>query len=580
MPSLMALAFNKSIEQEWIRRAIAGPSAPDFPLTAEQEAILAACRQARAEGRPLRLAIRARAGSGKTFILFEALRLLNAYPTGELRSGRTGAYLSSQEIKTSHALGLAAWKAKGLSISVFPGKDRAIAKELGLFKQPTSQEDSRPIALPAMALVAKAKTAGISPADRGSPLLPDEPASWEELAYQYGLSISPAILAAARSILSLSIDRGKKPHDVPLPGGRRTMRQVVELDFADMIYLPVLFAAPFDRYDLLALDEVQDFSPLRAALVARCVGPRSSVLAAGDPAQAIYAFTGADTRAMEHLSEQLGLQTLPLSISQRCATAVIACAQSIVPDIAARPSAPAGSVTHRPAEPLSVAALPSTILCRNNAPLIALGIYALTQRRPVALMGRDDILPQLQALLELSCGSGPSGCTIAQFRLGLQAHLQSVIRAKKRLPPTLRDNASALLALAASIEAERSAAAPASAILSVLDSLYAEDATLSALPARTLLLSTIHKSKGLEWPSVGILDAHLIGRYAEQEWEQEAESNLHYVAITRAITSLLYLSSDDIAGFSSAAIPALPIDDAAAAPEDDAAAAPEPALLF
>jgi hypothetical protein len=234
-----------------------------------------------------------------------------------------------------------------------------------------------------------------------------------------------------------------------------------------------------------------------------------------------------------------------------------------------------------------VSALPSTVLCRNNAPLIALAIHSLTQRRPVALLGRDDILPPLQDLYAAACAATSSSAetiSISDFYLALQVHLQALIRRAKRLAPATRDNAAALLALAQSIEQERGPGARAAEILTILSSLYPEEEALSRLPPSTLLLSTIHKSKGLEWPNVAILDSSLIGRYAKQDWEQEAESNLHYVGITRAIDTLLYLEGADIEGFSGR-VPALPIAPEPEEPEDDAGAAPEdgpeaPDLLF
>jgi superfamily I DNA/RNA helicase len=58
---------------------------------------------------------------------------------------------------------------------------------------------------------------------------------------------------------------------------------------------------------------------------------------------------------------------------------------------------------------------------------------------------------------------------------------------------------------------------------------------------RCILLSSVHKSKGLEWPRV-----YLLGRSdympffkAEMEWEEEQEQNLIYVAITRAAHELI-----------------------------------------
>ena len=57
-------------------------------------------------------------------------------------------------------------------------------------------------------------------------------------------------------------------------------------------------------------------------------------------------------------------------------------------------------------------------------------------------------------------------------------------------------------------------------------------------------LSSIHKAKGLESSRVFLLrtkDAPIPHPMARTAWAQEQETNLLYVAITRAIDELVYL---------------------------------------
>ena len=172
-------------------------------------------------------------------------------------------------------------------------------------------------------------------------------------------------------------------------------------------------------------------------------------------------------------------------------------------------------------------------------------IHSLRSKRPVAILGRADIFEELQGLFHAAQGSLP--CSAADFPSLLEAHLLPLVKKHKHLRKSLEDKAAALLALCSAILAE-DPQAPASRVLDLLDSLYPKDEDLLRLRPDTLLLSTIHKSKGLEWPSVFILDPYLIGQYAKQEWEQEAERNLLYVGITRAKHSLLYVDSSQILG--------------------------------
>jgi len=59
-----------------------------------------------------------------------------------------------------------------------------------------------------------------------------------------------------------------------------------------------------------------------------------------------------------------------------------------------------------------------------------------------------------------------------------------------------------------------------------------------------ITLSSIHKSKGLEWPNLLILGESQFSpsRYATTEHAKEEENNLIYVSITRAQHNLIRLT--------------------------------------
>jgi superfamily I DNA/RNA helicase len=60
--------------------------------------------------------------------------------------------------------------------------------------------------------------------------------------------------------------------------------------------------------------------------------------------------------------------------------------------------------------------------------------------------------------------------------------------------------------------------------------------------APLLTLATVHRAKGLEWPTVAILRPDLMPGRARTDWSMEQEINLQYVAATRARERLLYLA--------------------------------------
>ncbi len=61
-----------------------------------------------------------------------------------------------------------------------------------------------------------------------------------------------------------------------------------------------------------------------------------------------------------------------------------------------------------------------------------------------------------------------------------------------------------------------------------------------------LTLSTIHKAKGKEYPTVGIYRPELMpSKWARQDWQVMQEDNLIYVARTRAKERLVYLHDEE-----------------------------------
>jgi superfamily I DNA/RNA helicase len=59
----------------------------------------------------------------------------------------------------------------------------------------------------------------------------------------------------------------------------------------------------------------------------------------------------------------------------------------------------------------------------------------------------------------------------------------------------------------------------------------------------TIILSSVHRAKGLEADRVVLVEPHLLGssKYATQEWQKTQEVNLKYVALTRAKTTLVFV---------------------------------------
>lgn len=155
------------------------------------------------------------------------------------------------------------------------------------------------------------------------------------------------------------------------------------IDFNDQVYMPALFGGLFPTFPTVLVDEYQDLSPINRKIIAMlCRNSRQ--IGVGDEAQAIYEFRGADSSAMPAAIEQFSMEVLPLSTSFRCPTAITANVHWHVPDI--KSSTEGGTV-----ESLDEVCIAddSVILCRYNAPLLALAMRLLHQGRKVDVAGVD-----------------------------------------------------------------------------------------------------------------------------------------------------------------------------------------------
>lgn len=308
------------------------------------------------------------------------------------------------------------------------------------------------------------------------------------------------------------------------------------IDFDDQLYFSVLFQAPFKRYAIVMIDEAQDLSPVQHQMLKRMRkvdGGR--IIAVGDPHQAIYAFRGADSESMPKLVEEFDMEELPLTVSFRCPKAIVQEAQQFVSHIEAADSAPDGLVTHRDSWDPSIFEQGDVILCRNNAPLVMTCWQLLKAGVGASVVGRD-IAAGLKALLKKH-NRGSLHKTLNAVEDWRVVQVKKLLaKDKEAQADNLRDKVFALTFICERV-LEENAEARTQAGLTTIDAMFR-----GGKPK--VLLSTIHKAKGLEWPRVYFLDRHLIpSRFAKSEQEQQQEKNLAYVGVTRAQEELVYIDS-------------------------------------
>lgn len=312
------------------------------------------------------------------------------------------------------------------------------------------------------------------------------------------VELTPLAWSAVRTLASRSI----------------ALARAGEIDFDDMVLLPVVFPCYVEGSPLVLVDEAQDLSSLNHALLRKVV--RKRIIAVGDPCQAIYGFRGAHQESMDVLREAFSMRTFTLSVSFRCPRSIVREARWRAPHMQWPEWAEEGEVSH--AEEWSFEMLPHTaaVVCRNNAPLFSLAMRLIRAGR-MPTMPRNDIGPRLANIMRRF---GP--VTLPQEAVLAKIEEWQATRAKKtRDTNSLADQAECLRIFA-------SHGKDLGQALTWIKDLTERSGTLE--------LCTIHKSKGLEWDEVFILDEHLIGRH-------DQEPNLRYVAQTRARKHLHYITT-------------------------------------
>lgn len=114
-------------------------------------------------------------------------------------------------------------------------------------------------------------------------------------------------------------------------------RRVV--DFDDMLTLtidglardPVWAEAVRWRFRHLLVDEAQDLNPLQHRIVEMIRGDRDDVFLVGDPAQAIYGFTGSDPALLVDVAERFpGIEVVRLPVNHRSTPQVVATGRHVL----------------------------------------------------------------------------------------------------------------------------------------------------------------------------------------------------------------------------------------------------------
>jgi hypothetical protein len=327
--------------------------------------------------------------------------------------------------------------------------------------------------------------------------------------------------------------------------------------FPDMIWIPIVQKLPIFKFDLLLVDEFQDLNRCQQEL-ALLAGHR--IIGVGDENQSIFAFAGADQDSMKRLENRLrntpnGVEVLFLNETRRCAKAIVREAQKTVPDFFAHESNPEGEVLYDQLEDTEFGDSyrkrvedGDMVLCRYNAPLVSQCFKFLKGKRKAQIRGREIggsliriIFRALRYRGDIPDFTNSSrfsdDVSLVDLESGLQEWLASEVskeRSKKFVDET---KINGKIDCCECIKVFCSDSKSAAEVVVRINQVFT-DTTCEGI-----MLSSIHKAKGLECKTVWLLQPQSNSKYRKPapKWQSKQETNLEHVGITRAMNKLVYV---------------------------------------
>jgi len=466
------------------------------------------------------LIVRARAGTGKTTTIIEGIKhapetsiLLAAFNKRiatelDLRLENTNA-----EAKTLHAIGFSFVKRYWERLSL---EKRNGARKMGLAEQVCGARVPDSIIKLVANLHSKAREIvphACHPGDLTDimykfDLLPDE--EWVGEGYDVEFVESKALEAMEVAATVKPVTTG--------------------IDFSDMIFLPVRNKWLSKKYDLVVVDEAQDMTAAQLEIAQGVC--RGRICVVGDDKQAIYGFRGADSGSLDRLKTELDGVELGLNTTYRCSTAIVEEAKRLVPDFEAGPTNKTGMITQIPREKIVDAAdMSDFILSRLNAPLVGIALSLLARGKRTVIAGRDIGAGLKKLIRTLAKGQAAQSIPRLLERISIWEVKQCdrMIRAQRpEQTDLIQDQAECLVSLCQE-------ARSVNAVMQRIDVLFTNNGLGQA---GTITCSSVHKAKGLEADRVFILKDTL-------KDSSEEELNIQYVAITRAKTTLVWVTEGE-----------------------------------
>lgn len=464
--------------------------------TSEQTAIVEAATKSEDN-----LIIKALAGTGKTSTLFMLAEALAPLPILCLAFNKSIALAMQEKLPnncqamTLNSLGHRAWgNTIGKKLILKANKTYSILSELLKDLNKEDQKEAYSNFSDLIQYVDAAKTCGYMPDGKFETakrlMNDDELYNWYE-----------------ETPTDFQFDLIKKAYEIGIK-----QANFGTIDFNDQILMPTVFSSLFPVFPLVMIDEAQDLSALNHAMLRKLVKKR--LIAVGDECQAIYGFRGAHEESMQLLEKTFNMRPFILSTCFRCPSNVIKEAQWRAPHMNWPSSAPEGHVETW--EKWSISRLPNecAIICRNNAPIFSLAIQILRSGRYPTIVGNDIGKGLIKIMQKFGPTNLPQRDCIEALNLWLEERLKKTKEQRKTI-----DKADCIKLFLREGRDLGEAIAYANHLMEC---------------SGQIKMMTGHKSKGLEFPTVILLDQYLL------HLDEGQDKNLKYVMQTRAQQNLIY----------------------------------------
>jgi len=315
------------------------------------------------------------------------------------------------------------------------------------------------------------------------------------------------------------------------------------IDFDDMLWVPM--AVPeirrmVPKFAWLFVDEAQDSNYIRRLWARESLKPNGRLMVVGDPDQAINGFAGADIDSMQRYVNEFEAATLTMATCRRCATEVVKYASQWSGHCVPAAGKELGTVTESSTDLFSFDLNPrrDVILCRNNRPLITLFFQLMKNGIPAVIKGNDVAKKMIKLLDQVATENDLRGrleyIPVSRFNAVFEPWLKATI--EKLLAEDRKGTAGYMSDLGGGVRVVISQMRPGATMSAVVEAITAMFEAKDGDKVDRLMLSSIHRSKGLEFDRVFWVGKNLYNpsKFAKSAADRKQEDNLQFVAATRA----------------------------------------------